>query len=69
MSEEDIAAKRFWTLQAVRACALAVCFAGILILADLVALPAFVGGILLVLGALEFFFLPWFLVKQWKKLG
>lgn len=66
MANPDPAAARFWMIQLSRLGAFLLAFFGALIVGKVVEAPAFVGYILLVLGAVEYFLIPHLLAKKWK---
>lgn len=69
MSERDPAAARFWALQAMRLVGLAMVLVGVTIIAGkLPADPEF-GYLLMVLGAVGYFFFPILLKRRWRESG
>ena len=66
---EDRAAKRFFLLQAIRLSGVVLILLGVMTLAGTMAWPELVGVVLLVGGAVDFFFLPVLLAKHWKQHG
>lgn len=66
MTNDDLAKQRFFVLSAVRAVSCAMLITGLLILAGKIAMPRAAGGVLAVLGLLEFVLLPPFLGRKWK---
>ena len=69
MAEPDPAARKFWILQAARFGAVLMVFIGALIIGKILDLPEAVGYVLLVIGAVEFFLVPRFLMRSWQKNG
>ncbi|MBT8428110.1 MAG: hypothetical protein KJO02_08795 [Erythrobacter sp.] len=69
MAEPDPAARKFWILQATRFGAVLMVFIGALIIGKILDLPEAVGYVLLVIGAVEFFLVPRFLMRSWQKNG
>lgn len=65
-TRDELAAKRFWAMQMVRLSGLTLALLGVVTIAGVVDLPQAVGGILLVLGAVDFFAVPLFLARRWK---
>ena len=66
MAEPDPAIRRFWILQLARFGAVLMVFAGALVIGRIVELPEFIGYLLLLMGAAEFFIVPKLLSKSWK---
>lgn len=62
----DPAARRFALLQLVRLGGVALALAGALILAGRWDAPQALGAVLLLAGALDFFFVPRYLARQWR---
>ena len=62
----DPAIARYWMLQLMRVGGLLLVIGGVLILSGRVPGPEVLGYGLLVLGAVEFFFLPAMLARRWK---
>lgn len=65
-ASETRAKQRFATLAIVRFTGVLTVLAGILIAQGVIALPAWIGYILAVLGMFEVFFLPTLLARRWK---
>lgn len=66
MADPDPAAGRYWLLQILRLSGVALAVVGAMILAGSLDAPQPLGVVLLVLGMVEFFFLPAFLARRWK---
>ena len=66
MAETDPAARQFWTLQLARFSAVVLVFLGAAIIGGAIPLPEAAGYALLVIGAAEFFVLPYVLSRRWK---
>ena len=64
--DETRTARRFWTLQGLRLLGLALSLAGAMALAGTLDLNQAQGAVLLIGGAVAFFFLPVLMVKHWK---
>ena len=69
MSNEDTAARRFFLLQAIRLSGVVLILLGAMTLAGVTGWPDMVGAVLLVGGAVDFFFIPVLLAKHWKQHG
>lgn len=66
MAQTDPAKARFWAMQWIRISGVILAILGALILARIVDLPAIVGYIFLIMGALEVFAMPLLLARKWK---
>lgn len=66
-ADEDLAARRYWALQLIRLSGAALVLVGASILAGNIDAPQIAGAGLLVLGAVDFFAMPWFLARKWKR--
>ncbi|MBY6014994.1 hypothetical protein KUV75_08760 [Qipengyuania gaetbuli] len=69
MSDEDKAAQRFWLLQIIRLSGAVMVLLGVMAIAGALPWPQMVGVVLLVGGAVDFFFIPVLLAKHWKQHG
>ncbi len=69
MSDEDKAAQRFWLLQIIRLLGALMVLLGVMAIAGAMPWPQMVGVVLLVGGAVDFFFIPVLLAKHWKQHG
>lgn len=66
---DDVARSRWMVIQAVRLGGAAMAMIGLLITAEQIAAPEFVGYILVILGLLDFFFVPTVLARHWRTPG
>ncbi|WBY17552.1 hypothetical protein PF049_05240 [Erythrobacteraceae bacterium WH01K] len=65
---EDEARRRHFQLTGIRVIAVVMVLLGVTIVSGRLIDEPLIGYALVVLGAAEFFALPWFLTRQWKKL-
>ncbi len=63
---DDLARTRFLFLNLIRLGALALVLFGVTIASGKMGWPEWIGLVLALAGAAEFFFLPWMLAKRWK---
>ena len=61
------ARRRHWHLQGIRLTAIMTTLFGALIVSNWLPVPEWIGYALFVLGAVEFFALPWIVTKAWKR--
>ena len=63
---DDVARNRWMVLQAVRLAGAAMALIGLLIVAGRIGAPEPVGYVLVIVGLLEFFFVPTLLARGWR---
>ncbi|MDG6077996.1 hypothetical protein E3U23_02130 [Erythrobacter litoralis] len=68
-SDERTAMRRFWILQGLRLAGLGLALAGAMAIAGTLNLNQAQGAVLLIGGAVAFFFLPVLMAKHWKAKG
>lgn len=63
---EDLARRRYFTIQAVRAAGVAMVLLGLLVLNGKLAWPEIVGYVLFLNGLFDALFVPTLMAKRWK---
>ena len=66
MTDDTLAKQRFFVLTAIRLFSLLLTIMGLMVLAGKTAIDPRLGGVLAVVGLLEFVLLPRYLARKWK---